>query len=133
MATRKRKKADDEHVETLTEGESGLSTTSGKGNLQKGPCRVFSMVSALRPVLKSFCEIFCSRVVFGVPVYFSLCCDYLKLAGFQKMGLNLAGFAKMGLMVAAGLGESDSEELQVANGTRSRRLWQSPPHASLQQ
>lgn len=56
-----------------------------------------------------------------------------SVAGFQKMGLNLAGFAKMGLMVAAGLGESDSEELQVANGTRSRRLWQSPPHASLQQ
>ena len=59
--------------------------------------------------------------------------EALNLAGFQKMGLNLAGFAKMGLMVAAGLGESDSEELQVANGTRSRRLWQSPPHASLQQ
>jgi hypothetical protein len=73
MATRKRKKTEGEQVETLTEGESGLSTTSGKGNLQKGSCRIFSMGSALRPVLKSFCEIFCSRVVFGVPVYLSLC------------------------------------------------------------
>ena len=73
MATRKRKKTEGEQVEVPSEGASGLSTTSGKGNLQKRSRRVFSMGSALIKLDPPFFAILCLRVVCGVPVYLSLC------------------------------------------------------------
>ena len=73
MATRKKRKADDATLEVELAGESGIRTTSGKRNLQKGSCRGFSMGSALMTVCRSFFVILSAYVLFGVTVYSSFC------------------------------------------------------------